>query len=209
MLEEWKNKLLVFEAQDHSGKTTLAKKLNEHLNENNIKSVYTFQPGDIQYGQHAEILNNLCKKKTYNLDPLSNLFAFLLDRSENTSKFAIKKLEEGYTVISDRWWYSTIAYQFYGKQLLEKYNMDLTFAYWMNKLASHNLEPDKVFYLVREQMKVENDENDPTDLFESANKEFKNRVKQGYEHQFELNQNFIKIEVDDDIDVTLKRILDA
>lgn len=200
-------RLIVFEAPDHCGKTTLAKKLTDYLNDNGIKAVFTFQPGDVQYGEHASILADFCKKKTYNLDPLSNLFAFLLDRSEHTAKFVFRKLEEGYVVVCDRWWYSTISYQFYGKQLLEKYNMNLEFASWMNRLASHNLEPDIVFYLVREQEKVDNTENDKEDIFESAGTLFKKRVLRGYEDQYRDN-GFVKIEVDDDVEKTFSRILE-
>jgi len=116
-----KGRLIVCEGTDHSGKTTIAEKMTSFLNKNGVSTIFTFQPGDIKFGPHASITRDFCTRKTYNLDPLSNLFAFLLDRSENTSKVIIPALKEGKTVIADRWWYSTIAYQFYGKQLIEKY----------------------------------------------------------------------------------------
>ena len=39
-----KGKLIVIEGIDGSGKSTIAKKLAETLNENNIDTIYTFEP---------------------------------------------------------------------------------------------------------------------------------------------------------------------
>ncbi len=152
------------------------------------------------------MLHDMCKTKKYDLDPLSNLFAFLLDRSEHTSKKIIPNLENGVAVISDRYWYSTIAYQFYGKQLLEKYNLSMDLAYWMNKVASHNLTPYKAFYLNRAQELVNATEDDNQDLFETESSLFKQRVKNGYKFLVSSGE-LQEIEVDSDPEVTLSRIV--
>ena len=208
MLSQFKNKLLVFEGEDHCGKSTIARLLVEHLNKNDVPAVFTFQPGDTAYGNHAEILDEFCTGKTYTLDPLSNLFAFLLDRSEHTAKVVIPELEAGKTVISDRWWYSTIAYQFFGKQLLNKFNLNIDFAYWMNELASHFVHPNTVFYFRREQSKIDGTKNDTLDLFESETDAFKRRVKEAYLEMIETD-DFTVIEVNDDPQITLERVIKA
>jgi dTMP kinase len=209
MLNRFKNKLLVFEGEDHCGKSTVARLFVEHLNKNNISTIFTFQPGDKAYGNHAEIMDELCTGKVYSLDPLSNLFAFLLDRSEHTIKVVAPALESGKTVVADRWWYSTIAYQFFGKQLLSKYNLNEEFAYWMNKLASHFVEPDVVFYFRREQSKIDSTKNDNKDLFESETDAFKRRVKEAYQKMIRFDPHFIVINVDDDAQTTLERVLEV
>jgi len=149
------------------------------------------------------MIRDMCKTKKYDLNPVTNMFAFMLDRSENTIKIK-KYLDNGYTVISDRFTSSTIAYQFHGKELLKKYNLNKEFAYWMNKLASHNLEPDYAFYLDRPKEKI-NDIDDTKDLFETESDKFKNRVEKAYLDMVS-NKELIPIKVDDDPEVTLNRI---
>lgn len=205
-MEKLKNLLICLEGQDHCGKSTVAKLLVNKLSDNNIPAIYTFQPGDND-AEYNSMLSDMCKTKKYDLDPLSNLFAFLLDRSEHTSKKIIPALKEGKTVICDRWWYSTIAYQFYGKQLLEKYDLSVDFAYWMNRVASHNLKPHYAFFLKRPQKLIDQTPDNAQDLFETETQKFKERVKQGYEFLIQQG-DLTPITVDPDPEVTLGFILD-
>lgn len=204
-LEKCRNKLLVLDSQDHSGKSTVAKLLVEKLNNANIPAIYTFQPGDND-APFNSMLSDMCKTKKYDLDPLSNLFAFLLDRSEHTSKKIIPALQEGKAVICDRYWYSTIAYQFYGKELLKKYDLSVDFAFWMNKVASHNVKPHHAFFLQRPQELINSTQDNVQDLFETETFLFKERVKAGYD--FLIQQGELQVvNVDPDPEITLQNIL--
>lgn len=206
-LEKFRNKFVVLEGPDHTGSTTISKLLNQELNENGIPSIYTFEPGDND-GKYNQVIHDMCKTKKYDLDPLSNLFAFLLDRSEHTAKKIIPALKEGKVVISDRFWHSTIAYQFYGKQLLKRFDLSRDFAYWMNKVASHNLSPHHAFFLQRPEELVKAHENDKQDLFETESDKFKNRVKEGY-NSLIVNGDLTVINVDPDPIVTLTNIISS
>ena len=208
-LEKFRNKLICMEGIDHSGKSTIAKSLVNFLNGVDIPAIYTFQPGDIQFGPHAEIMRDFCTRKTYNLDPLSNFFAFLLDRSEQTVNVVSPALKEGKTVVCDRWWYSTIAYQFYGKQLLEKYKLNIEFANWMNELASHFIEPDVVLYFNRPQELVDTTPQNEKDVFETESEGFKMRVRDAYLKMLEENPKFVEILVDRDPGITLNRVIEV
>ncbi len=205
-LEKFKNKLIVIEGPDHTGGTTISKLLNKKLNEAGISSIYTFEPGDNDSSWN-DMIRDMCKTKKHDLHPMTNLFAFLLDRSEHVAKKIIPALEEGKTVISDRFWQSTIAYQFYGKQLLEKYELSIDFAFWMNRVASHNLAPHHAFLLQRPQELIEATQDDAQDLFETESYLFKQRVKAGY--KFLVDQGQLKaVNVDVDPEVTLERIIE-
>ncbi len=205
-LEKCRNKLIICEGQDHVGKSVVSKLLVKKLNDINIPAIYTFQPGDND-AEYNAMLHDMCKTKKYDLDPLSNMFAFLLDRSEHTSKKIIPALQEGKTVVCDRYWFSTIAYQFYGKQLLEKYELSIDFAFWMNRIASHNLAPHHAFFLQRPQELIEATQDDAQDLFETESYLFKQRVKAGY--KFLVDQGQLKVvNVDVDPEVTLERIIE-
>jgi dTMP kinase len=178
-MDKLRNKLIVFEGGDRTGKSSVAQLLNKHLNDNDIPSILTFQPGDTRWGIEATIMRSLCKDKRHNLHPLSNFFAFLLDRVEVTDKIVNPYLADGYTVISDRWHYSTVAYQLHGKQLLEKYQMPKDVLEWLNDLAIQSKEPDLVVYFP-EKLEVYRDSDD-NDQFENVEDTFFDRVHKAYE----------------------------
>jgi dTMP kinase len=175
--EKFRNKLIVFEGSDQTGKTSVAKLFAERLKENGIDTVFTFQPGDVQYGEHAATLRSFCKDKRYDFHPLSNLFLFLADRIETTSKVVQPALEAGKTVISDRWSYSTIAYQLNGKKLASHFSDDV--CNWVATGADLCRQPDIVFYFP-ERINVTRDD-DPNDAFDHETKEFFSRVNQTYD----------------------------
>ena len=151
----------------------------------------------------------MCKGREYDLHPLANLFAFLTDRTEQTAKIVKPHLERGHTVISDRWWYSTIAYQFYGKQLLEKYGIDEDTAYEINDAASMHLKVDLAILLVRDTKIAAETANNEKDRFESETDEFKERVKSAY-LKMEEQEHFKRIEiVEGDIEATFQKILEV
>lgn len=180
-----KNKLIVFEGGDVSGKSSIAKRLVKDLNDEGIASIFTFQPGDTKWGTNATLMRSLCKDKRHNLHPLSNFFAFLLDRVEVTDKVVSPSLDQGNTVVSDRWNYSTIAYQLYGKRLIEHYDMPESVLTWLNDLAIRTSRPDVVVYFP-EKLDVwrAKDENDQ---FENTEDSFMDRVHKAYEsmaHQY-------------------------
>lgn len=209
-IEQFKGKLIVFESgQDHSGKSTMAQALHAKLSQEGLDVILTKQPGDAP-GDLKDLMRSMCIDKKWNLHPISNLFAFLLDRTEHTDKVVLPAIKAGKTVICDRWYYSTIAYQFYGKQLLDTYHLNKQFAYWVNRVASLNLEPDIVFFLERAQEKIAASKNDEFDQFETASYEFKLRVRNAYYSMAKENPLFNKIQiVEDDIPATLEKLLNV
>lgn len=204
-LERFRNKLIVFEGADLTGKTTIAKLFVDLLNSNNVPCIFTFQPGDTNYGTHATLMRSLCKDKRHNLHPLSNFFAFQLDRAEQTAKVVAPALEEGKTVISDRWNYSTIAYQLFGKQLLKEYDMPDDVLRWLNRTAIISRQPDVVFYFP-DTLAVDR-KDDPNDEFDNAADEFKQRVHNAYEQMAEA-ESFIRVAAKSSAEATLKHLLE-
>lgn len=178
-MDKLKNRLIIFEGTDKTGKSSIAKRLVGYLNNNNIPSIFTFQPGDTNWGTEAVFMRSLCKDKRHNLHPLANFFAFLLDRTEVTDKVVNPHLADGYTVVSDRWHYSTVAYQLYGKQLIDKYQMPESVLKWLNNLAIQSREPDVVIYFP-ERLDVYR-EDDVNDQFENTKNDFFDRVHNAYE----------------------------
>ncbi len=97
--------LVVMEGIDGSGKTTQAKMLNGALARRGYKTVLLYEPTDSIYGN---AIRQKLKSGNYTPEELYGLF--LRDRSLNSKKIKMF-LEEGYIVILDRYYISTIAYQ--------------------------------------------------------------------------------------------------
>ena len=101
-----KGKLIVIEGNDGSGKSTCAKNLTEKLNSINIKTIYTFEPTHSHYG--AKLREGMLSE---DLDAEEELLLFVKDRKEHIEYMIKPALEEGYFIILDRYFYSSIDYQ--------------------------------------------------------------------------------------------------
>ncbi len=97
---------LVFEGMDGTGKTTQMKRLAARLASEGIPSVLTAEPSSSEDGQRL-------RRALSGKEPASNsrmAALFLLDRIGHNEEIAAY-LAEGKTVLSDRYYYSSMAYQ--------------------------------------------------------------------------------------------------
>ncbi len=133
-----RGKFIVFEGIDGSGKTTQAKKLYEHLKDKGLKTVLTKEPGGTNIGKE---IRKILLNKDYNIPPIAELLLYEADRNIHISTFVKPKLHNGYIVISDRYIYSTLAYQSFGR------GIDRNLVDYLNSLATEDLKPDIVFLL--------------------------------------------------------------
>ena len=182
-LEKFRNKLCIFEGADQTGKTTVAKLLVEKLNDSGIPAIFTYQPGDPAYGVTAALFRSLCKDKRWDLHPLSNMYAFFLDKVEQVTKVVQPALAEGKTVVSDRWWHSTTAYQFHGKNIIGEYGLTQDVADWLNSTSELGVDVDVVFYFpetIQHVNGIRISDQGKADLFETAGDSFMDRVRNSY-----------------------------
>jgi len=103
-----KNLFIVFDGLDGSGKGEMIKRLEKYLTSKNFKILVTREPTDGDYGK--EIKRVLREEK----DPLVSaekcLVFFVKDREDHLANEIEPFLKEG-TVICDRYYYSTLAFQ--------------------------------------------------------------------------------------------------
>ncbi|MBQ2614204.1 MAG: dTMP kinase [Clostridia bacterium] len=103
-------KFIVMEGLDGCGKSTQIQRLAETLRKRGEKVLITAEPTDFETGAYLRrILSESQEKNMYLQAAL-----FLADRLEHIThpEFGIKRyLNEGYTVICDRYYYSSFAYQ--------------------------------------------------------------------------------------------------
>lgn len=133
-----RGKFIAFEGIDGSGKSTQILLLQQKLMEAGIPVYLTREPTDGPYGAMLHTI------MTGRLDACEETIAALyvadrMDHIKNVRNGILKKLEEGMTVITDRYYFSSYAYQ--GAHI----SMDWTIQ--ANSLCANALRPDLNLYL--------------------------------------------------------------
>jgi dTMP kinase len=133
-----KNLFIAFEGIDGSGKSTQVKLLAERLKEDGHKVYCTFEPTDSPIGS---IIRNIFKHRLEaDEKTIAGLFvADRLDHLLNKTNGVLKKLQEGYTVITDRYYFSSYAYH--------SIHMPLEWIIEANSLSADLLRPDINIYI--------------------------------------------------------------
>ena len=185
-----KNGFIVIEGVNGAGKSTIITKVQEHLSLNNIPAIFTREPGS---GELGVIIRDIVLNSPEKIPELTELFLFAADRSQHVEKIIKPAIAENKLVISDRYYYSTIAFQSYGRGL----NYDLV--QQINQLAIQNTTPDLVILLDLEpDIGLQRNQVDPdktVDNFECTELEFHQRIRQGFLKIAEtLPENFIIID---------------
>lgn len=103
-----------FEGGEGSGKTTQAKLLVEKLNNAGTKAVFTREPGGTDL---AEKIRGLLLSDSGISDPMTEFLLICAARFDHVQNFIKPKLADGYVVICDRFFDSTLTYQGYMKGL--------------------------------------------------------------------------------------------
>lgn len=98
---------IVIEGLDGSGKTTQAKLLVERLQKSH-NAVYTTEPS---CGKIGSFIRNRCLYEEKRLDSAVEALLFAADRVEHVQNEVVPALNEGKLVVSDRYLYSSLAYQ--------------------------------------------------------------------------------------------------
>lgn len=102
-----KGVLIAFEGIDGTGKTTQIELLAEVLRRRGLQVVTTREPTDGQYGRKIRALY----KDRQSVTPEEELALFLDDRREHVAQVIAPALARGQVVLTDRYYYSTAAYQ--------------------------------------------------------------------------------------------------
>jgi dTMP kinase len=132
-------KLIVFEGIDGSGKTTQAKILENMLEERNIKTFFTKNPTDHTIGRLIrEVLAGREK-----IPAQARQYLFCADRVVQ-EKEIIAALKKGHIVISDRYFWSSVAY---GMADIGKIDERLLTAYSILSFYKQFILPDLTIFL--------------------------------------------------------------
>ncbi len=168
-------RFIAFEGGEAAGKSTQARRLVERLD-----AVQTREPGGTSAG--AAIRTLFLDPATGDLDPRTEALLMAADRAQHVASVIRPALDAGRHVVTDRYLYSSVAYQAHARGLVpdEVRNLSL----W----ATDHLEPDLVVFLDLPVDVARARVADTTpDRLESETVEFHERVRGGFHHQAEAD----------------------
>jgi len=122
------------EGLDGCGKTTQAKMLVKTLGKMGYKVVYTAEPTN---GKIGRFIKRYCLHGARRVAIIVEALLFAADRYEHVEKEVRPALESGEIVVSDRYVYSSLAYQGAAGLSLD----------WIRSINQHAIKPDLAIYL--------------------------------------------------------------
>ncbi len=163
---------ITFEGGEGCGKSTQSRLLLKKLERQNIPAVLTHEPGGTALGD--ELRKTIKRKRDTSISPQAELFLFAASRVQLVAELIRPALEEGKVVICDRFTYSTLVYQGYGRELgLDAIEM-------VNNMATGNLKPDLIILLDISPEQGLTRKRSSKDRFELEDLSFHQRVRNGY-----------------------------
>ncbi len=133
-----KNFFIAFEGIDGSGKSTQVKLLKDKLEQTGLKVYTTCEPSDRPIGKM--IRDIFSGRMEADHRTIAALFvADRLDHLLNKTNGILKMLDDGYTIITDRYYLSSYAYQ--------SPHLDLNWIIQANSLSAGLLRPDLNIYI--------------------------------------------------------------
>ena len=155
------------------GKSTNAKFIENTLNKKGYKTLVTREPGGSGVGE--KIRNILLFENKDTLSPMTELLLLFAAREKHINEIIKPALRQGTWVICDRFTDASFAYQGFGREMgFDKVNA-------LKSLIQKDFEPELTILLdapleiITSRRKL-----NPNDRFESEDKAFFQRVRNGY-----------------------------
>ncbi|MEM6722103.1 MAG: dTMP kinase [Bacteroidota bacterium] len=175
------NIFIAIEGIDGSGKSTQAKNIAKRLEADGHKVYLTFEPTDMRIGKMIRSI--LGGKEKADEKVIAALFAAdRLDHLLHETQGILKKLAEGYTVITDRYYFSSYAY--HGA------HVDMDWVIASNQMAANILKPNvNIFVDVSPEVAMEriNANRDTVEIYETLDN--LKAVQSQYLRAFEKRQH--------------------
>ncbi len=167
---------VVFEGINGCGKTTLHRKVSEHLRNKGAPVIDTREPGGTELGK--EIRKLLLEWRGERKSDRAELLLFAADRAEHVDKVIRPGQASGSWVLCDRFIYSTITFQGHGRGIRRD---------WIDQaiqLATQGTVPDLVILLDLDTTlalnRIQGRKDNGQDSFEDEELEFHTRIRNGF-----------------------------
>ena len=184
---------VAFEGIDGCGKSTHAKRVAQA-----VGARFTFEPGDTPLGI---MLRQRLLDASEPMSPQTEALLMLADRSHHVSTVITPTLASGQSVVSDRFFGPTLAYQGQGR------NMDRAPLPAATDVAIGTCRPDLTI-VIDIPVPVAHARRAPSqrDRFESATVDFHERVRQGFLSLAELEPNWVVINGNQNLETVTERV---
>ena len=180
-------KFITFEGCDFCGKSTQIQLLKEYFKTNNKKVFLTREPGGTDLG---EKIRELVLSSQEIIDPLTEYMLIAAARKDHVDNLIKTKLKDGYYVISDRFYDSSVCYQGYYK------NLDINVLESIKELTIGKFEPDLTFLINIPVEEVENrmaKKRECNNVYDAKPQDFYKTIISGYLKIAHNNSNRIFI----------------
>jgi dTMP kinase len=166
-----KGLFITFEGIDGSGKTTQLRLAEKLLSGSGRSLLVIREPGSTPL---SERIRRILLDRRLRINEISELMLYQAARAELVQQVIRPALEKGTTVLSDRFYDSTTAYQGFGRGL------DLDLIEKMNRLVAADCHPDLTFIIDIDYAASLSRRKKKSDRLESESKAFFSRVRHGF-----------------------------
>jgi dTMP kinase len=164
---------ITFEGIEAAGKSTLIAALNDDLRANGENVLVTREPGGTPLGDR---IRQMWRDPANAIDPLTEALLMSADRAQHVAEVIVPATRAGTTILCDRYFDSTIAYQGFGRGL------DIEMLLELSLLATSRVTPNLTLLVdippelsvARSRARNDGDRMDREDL------DFHTRVRAGY-----------------------------
>ena len=199
------SKFIVFEGGEASGKSTMAKRLALHYEKTGKRVCLTREPGGVRVAEEIRSLLLSSRSPADCLDGLSEALLFAAARNEHLLKKVIPALRRGEIVIMDRYFYSSLAYQGYGRQLGFEQVQNI------NRQFIESFRPDLAIYLNvspwTQAARLQRRQAGEMNHWDRESGAFMARVGQGFKRCETLFDEFVNVNAEQTEDVVFKDVL--
>ncbi|HHW79257.1 MAG TPA: dTMP kinase [Acholeplasmataceae bacterium] len=166
---------ITFEGGEGTGKTTIIKKIENHLKKLDHKVVLTREPGGTGSNLSESIRNLVLDPKYKHVNKYTESLLYAASRAQHLDEVILPALNDGKIVLCDRYIDSSLAYQGYARELgieyiekINKYAMD----HLPNLTFLIDVDPEIGINRVKKRSKY--------DRLDQETLEFHNKVRTGY-----------------------------
>lgn len=194
-----KGLFIALEGPDGSGKSTIASKLKDYIEDLGLKVVLTREPGGTPIGE--QIRSIILDNNNTKMSDMTEALLYAASRAQHVNEKIKPLLDKGYIVISDRYVFSSLAYQGYARGLGIEEVMEI------NKFAMGGVYPDKVLFfdISPEEALARKFIDREADRLENAGEDFHKTTYEGYMKAIEMyNENVALIDANGTVEETLE-----
>ena len=173
-------KYIVIEGPDGAGKSKAIEFVKKGLASQGIEIVFTIEPGGTMVSDKIRAI--LQDRENRGMSVMTDLLLYSASRADSIEKVVIPAIESGKSVISDRNFCSTYAYQVYARGDRKNESAFNT----ITKIATYGIVPDMYILLdVESEVAMERNRKDgnKNSRFDLEKLEFHRKVREGY-HRF-------------------------